>query len=103
VIGAPGPFSGGKTTLLAVAAARMAEQYWCSEHEQAGGDPSGYERGQRREDRTRLLWSAASRIDRNLFSMPNRSEFWAALSTRETPKDYDRRPPERPQRRNRVR
>jgi hypothetical protein len=90
VIGVLGPFSGGKTTVLTTAAIRMAELY----ANQGANKLSifvGYEDGAERMNA--LFWSAAARIDRNLFTSAGES-FWERLSTRESLKDYDRNLPE---------
>lgn len=90
VIGVLGPYSGGKTTVLAAAAVRIAELY----ANQGSNKLSvfiGYEDGAERMNA--LLWSAAARINRNLFTSAGTS-FWEQLSTRETLKDYDRHLPE---------
>lgn len=90
IIGVLGPYSGGKTTVLTTAAVRMAELY----ANQASNKLSvfvGYEDGAERMNA--LFWSAAARINRNLFTSAG-AAFWEQLSTRETLKDYDRQLPE---------
>jgi hypothetical protein len=90
IIGVLGPYSGGKTTVLTTAAVRMAELY----ANQSSNKLSvfvGYEDGAERMNA--LFWSAAARINRNLFTSAG-AAFWEQLSTRETLKDYDRQLPE---------
>jgi replicative DNA helicase len=90
VMGVLGPYSGGKTTVLTTAVVRLAELY----ANQGSNKLSvfvGYEDGSERMNA--MLWSAAARIDRNLFSSAG-ANFWAELSTRESLKDYDRNLPE---------
>lgn len=90
IIGVLGPYSGGKTTVLTTAAVRVAELY----ANQASNKLSvfvGYEDGAERMNA--LFWSAAARINRNLFTSAG-AAFWEQLSTRETLKDYDRQLPE---------
>jgi hypothetical protein len=90
VIGVLGPYSGGKTTLLTTAAIRTAELY----ANQGSNKLSvfiGYEDGAERMNP--LFWSAATRIDRNLFINAGEA-FWAQLSDRNNLKDYDRELPE---------
>lgn len=97
VIGVIGPYTGGKTTVLTVAAVRMAELY-ASRGENKLSVFVGYEDGADRM--TSLIWSAASRVERNAFiSSGNLADvasetFWATLSTRDSLKDYDRSLPE---------
>ena len=88
IIGVLGPYGGGKTTLLAVTAVRMAQQY-------AANSPNklsvfiGYEDPAEKMNPT--FWSAASQIDRSLFAEGR--DFWNELSTAENLKDYDRELP----------
>jgi hypothetical protein len=88
IIGVLGPYGGGKTTLLAVTAVRMAQQY-------AALSPNklsvfiGYEDPAEKMNPT--FWSAAAQIDRSLFATGR--DFWAELSTAENLKDYDRELP----------
>lgn len=90
VIGVLGPYSGGKTTVLTTAAIRMAELY-ANQGQNKLSVFVGYEDGAERMNA--LFWSAAARIDRNLFTAAGTS-FWEQLSTRESLKDYDRNLPE---------
>ena len=90
VVGVLGAYGAGKTTVLTTAAVRMAELY----HSQGLNKLSvfiGYEDGAERMNP--LLWSAAARIERNLFTSAG-ADFWTALSTRNNLKDYDRQLPE---------
>jgi len=88
IIGVLGPYGGGKTTLLAVTAVRMAQQF-------AANSPNklsvfiGYEDPAEKMNPT--FWSAAAQIDRSLFAVGR--DFWAELSTAENLKDYDRELP----------
>jgi len=88
VIGLLGPTGGGKSTLMAVAAVRMAQNF--------------YNRGENKlsvficyedpdEKTAHLFYSAAAHIDRELFNNP---EFWSLFSNRENPKPYDAQLPE---------
>lgn len=90
VMGVLGPYSGGKTTVLTTAVVRMAELY-ANQGTNKLSVFIGYEDGSERMNA--LLWSAAARIDRNLFSTAG-TGFWDSLSTRESLKDYDRNLPE---------
>jgi hypothetical protein len=90
VIGVLGPYTGGKTTLLSLAACRMAELY-ANQGANKLAVFIGYEDGAQRMNS--LFWSAATRIDRNLFVNAGES-FWTQLSDRNNLKDYDRRLPE---------
>ena len=94
MIGVLGPFSGGKTTLLACAAVRLAEQFSLFQPNKLSVF-IGYEDGAAKMNH--MFWSAAAHVDRNLFSTVTKlatDEFWAQFSTRETLKDYDRTLPE---------
>ena len=88
IIGVLGPYGGGKTTLLAVTAVRMAQQY-------AANSPNklsvfiGYEDPAEKMNPT--FWSAAAQIDRSLFATGR--DFWNELSTADNLKDYDRELP----------
>ncbi len=90
VIGVLGPYSGGKTTILTTAAVRMAELYANSGQNKLSVF-IGYEDGAERMNP--LFWSAATRIDRNLF-LSSGNQFWEQLSSRSNLKDYDRELPE---------
>ena len=90
VIGVLGPYSGGKTTLLTTAAVRMAELY-ANQGQNKLSVFVGYEDGAERMNP--LFWSAATRIDRNLF-INSGENFWTELSDRNNLKDYDRELPE---------
>lgn len=88
IIGVLGPYGGGKTTILAVTAVRMAQQF-------AANSPNklsvfiGYEDPAEKMNPT--FWSAAAQIDRSLFA--NGRDFWNELSTADNLKDYDRELP----------
>lgn len=90
VIGVLGPYAGGKTTILATMAVRMAELY-ANLGENKLAVFVGYEDGAERMGP--LFWSAAARIDRNLFTSAG-ERFWTELSDRNQLKDYDRNLPE---------
>lgn len=90
VIGVLGPYAGGKTTILSTFAVRMAELY-ANLGENKLSVFVGYEDGSERMNQ--LFWSAAARIDRNLFVSAG-ERFWTELSDRNQLKDYDRNLPE---------
>lgn len=92
IIGVLGPLSGGKTTALAVAAVRMAEQFYIN-NENKLSVFIGYEDGGKKMQH--MFWSAASATNRNMYVAG--TQFWEQFSTRDTLKDYDR---ELPQNRN---
>jgi len=89
VIGVLGPYSGGKTTLMATAAVRMAQNY-AARGENKLAIFIGYEDGSSKM--SHMFWSAGAHIDRNMFSQGK--DFWQNFSTRDNPKDYDRKLPE---------
>lgn len=90
VIGVLGPYAGGKTTILATMAVRIAEMY-ANLGENKLSVFVGYEDGAERMGP--LFWSAAARIDRNLFVSAG-DRFWTEFSDRNQLKDYDRNLPE---------
>ena len=88
VIGLLGPTGGGKSTMMAVAAVRMAQNF--------------YHRGENKlsvficyedpdEKTAYMFFSAAAHIDRELFNNP---DFWTQFSSRENLKPYDYQLPE---------
>lgn len=89
VVGCLGPFSGGKTTMLAVAAVRMAQNYHIRGQKKLAVFV-GYEDGGAKMNH--IFWSAAAHIDRKLFDTGD--NFWELMSTSGAPKDYDRHLPE---------
>jgi hypothetical protein len=89
LIGVLGPYSGGKTTALSVAAVRMAQQFYIN-NENKLSVFIGYEDGGAKMKH--MFWSAASHVNRNMFVAG--SQFWEQFSTRDTLKDYDRELPE---------
>jgi hypothetical protein len=89
IIGILGPFSGGKTTLMATAAVRMAQNY-AAQGENKLSIFIGYEDGSSKMNH--MFWSAAAHVDRNLFSQGK--DFWLKFSNRDNPKDYDKKLPE---------
>lgn len=89
IIGVLGPFGGGKTTILAVTAVRMAQQYYTTDPDKLSVF-IGYEDPARKMNPT--FWSAAGQIDRSLFACGD-VEFWSQLSSAENLKDYDRELP----------
>lgn len=88
IIGLLGPYSGGKTTLMATAAVQMAQNF-ASRGERKLSVYVCYEDGS--DKMNPLFWSAASHVAREAFKKPN---FWDEFSTRDSLKDYDRRLPE---------
>jgi hypothetical protein len=90
VIGVLAPYGGGKTTLLATIAVRLAELYYTRDMNKLSVFV-GYEDGAERMNP--LFWSAATRIARDLF-INSGSTFWGQFSDRSNLKDYDRRLPE---------
>lgn len=89
LIGCLGPFSGGKTTMLAIAAVRMAQNYYIRGQRKLAVF-IGYEDGAAKMNH--LFWSAAAHIERKLFDAGK--NFWELMSTSGAPKDYDRHLPE---------
>lgn len=89
IIGVLGPYSGGKTTVLSVAAVRMAQQFYIN-NENKLSVFIGYEDGGAKMKH--MFWSAASHVNRNMFVAGG--QFWEQFSTRDTLKDYDRELPE---------
>lgn len=89
IIGVLGPFGGGKTTILAVTAVRMAQQYYATDPDKLSVF-IGYEDPASKMNPT--FWSAAAQIDRALFAngTSESREFWAQLSDVNSLKDYDR-------------
>lgn len=89
IIGCVGPYAGGKTTMMATAAVRTAQNYFAREQPKLsvficyedGGDKMNH-----------LFWSAAAHIDRRLFE--EGADFWKSFSTSGALKDYDRKLPE---------
>lgn len=90
VIGVLAPYGGGKTTLLATIAVRLAELYYTRNMNKLSVFV-GYEDGAERMNP--LFWSAATRIARELFISSGQA-FWSQLSDRNNLKDYDRQLPE---------
>jgi len=90
IIGILGPFSGGKTTIMASAATRMAQQF----HARQSGQLSVYICYEDGKDKmSHLFWSAAAQIDRRMFTH-SQAQFWPQFSTAENLKAYDRELPE---------
>lgn len=90
VIGVLGPFSGGKSTLLSVAAVRIAQHYYCTGENKLSVF-IGYEDGGVKWNH--IFWSAAARIERKLFT-DHGADIWSHFSTRDSLKEYDRELPE---------
>lgn len=91
MLGLIGPYGGGKTTMLSSLAVRLAQRY------AATGSPRlsvyiCYEDGAAKMNH--MFWSAAAHIERRLFDAQDQDTFWANFSTRDNPKEYDRRLPE---------
>lgn len=90
IIGVLAPFGGGKSTLLSVAAVRIAQHYYCNGENKLSVF-IGYEDGGSKWNH--MFWSAAARIERKLFT-DHGADIWAHFSTRDRLKDYDRLLPE---------
>jgi hypothetical protein len=90
VIGVLGPYGGGKSTLLTVAAVRIAHHFALNGENKLSVF-IGYEDGGAKWNH--MFWSAAARIERKVFTDYG-TDIWAQFSTRETLKDYDRLLPE---------
>lgn len=88
IIGLLGPYSGGKTTLMATAAVRMAQNFH-SKGEQKLSVYVCYEDGA--DKMNPLFWSAGAHIARKQFQKGN---FWEDFSDREHLKAYDYQLPE---------
>lgn len=89
IIGVLGPYQGGKSTLLATAMIRLAQQYYIH-NENKLAVFIGYEDGA--EKFNHMFWSAAAHIDRRLFvDDPN---FWENMSTSANLKPYEMNLPE---------
>jgi hypothetical protein len=89
IVGVLGPFSGGKTTLLATTAVRMAQNF-ASRGEKKLSIYICYEDGAAKMNH--LFWSAAAQIERKLFD--GNAKFWDDFSDKDNLKEYDRRLPE---------
>lgn len=89
VIGVLGPYGGGKSTIMSVAAVRIAQHFYLNGENKLSVFV-GYEDGG--EKWNHMFWSAAARIERALFTRG--AEFWAGFSDRANPKEYDRELPE---------
>lgn len=83
IIGVLGPYSGGKTTLMATAAVRMAQNFHCRGEKRVSVYVC-YEDGA--EKMNHLFWSAAAHIARDQFTA---GDFWKDFSTRDKLKPYD--------------
>jgi hypothetical protein len=91
LVGCLAPFGGGKTTMLVSAAVRIAENYHLTEQNKIAVY-IGFEDA---ADKTMALcWSAASHIDRELFSQRETANFWDLFSTSTNLKDYELKLPE---------
>jgi hypothetical protein len=92
IIGVLGPFGGGKTTMLVCATTRLAEQFYLR-GENKLAVYVGFEDGN--EKMNYLFWSAAARIDRNLFlTLSKADDLWSSFSTSSSLKPYDKMLPE---------
>lgn len=89
IIGVLAPFSGGKTTLLATTAVRMAQNF-AARGENKLAVHICYEDGA--DKMSHLFWSAAAQVERKLFE--NSKRFWDDFSDKDHLKDYDRHLPE---------
>jgi energy-coupling factor transporter ATP-binding protein EcfA2 len=90
VIGVLGPYGGGKSTLLTVAAVRLAHHFAINGENKLSVF-IGYEDGGAKWNH--MFWSAAARIQRKMFT-DHGTDIWSHFSTRESLKDYDRLLPE---------
>jgi hypothetical protein len=91
LIGCLAPFGGGKTTMLISAAVRLAELYHLTEQNKLAVY-IGFEDA---SNKTKpLCWSAASHIERKLFSQRESANFWDLFSTSTNLKDYELKLPE---------
>jgi hypothetical protein len=91
LIGCLAPFGGGKTTMLISAAVRLAELYQLTDQNKLAVY-IGFEDA---ADKTMpLCWSAASHIERKLFSQRETDKFWELFSTSASLKDYELKLPE---------
>jgi energy-coupling factor transporter ATP-binding protein EcfA2 len=91
MLGLIGPYSGGKTTMLSSLAVRLAQRYAATNSRRLSVYIC-YEDGAAKMNH--MFWSAAAHIDRRLFAVESEQAFWEGFSTRENPKEYDRRLPE---------
>lgn len=90
VIGILGPYGGGKSTLMSVAAVRLA-QHFAVNGENKLSVFVGYEDGCSKW--SHIFWSAAARIERKLFT-EHAADIWSHFSDRNNLKDYDKLLPE---------
>lgn len=88
IIGVLGPYSGGKTTLMATAAVRMAQNFHCRGEKKLSVYVC-YEDGA--DKMNHLFWSAGAHIAREQFTV---GDFWTDFSTRDKLKPYDYQLPE---------
>jgi hypothetical protein len=91
LIGCLAPFGGGKTTMLISAAVRLAENYHLTEQNKIAVY-IGFEDAANKT--MPLCWSAASHIERKLFSQRETANFWDLFSTSANLKDYELKLPE---------
>jgi hypothetical protein len=86
LLGVLAPFGGGKTTMLISATVRIAENYHLTNQNKLSVF-IGFEDG---ADKTKhLCWSAATHIERKLFSFDETSKFWEHFSTSANLKPYE--------------
>lgn len=91
MIGLLAPQGGGKTTLLSITVARMAELYF-NQNINKLAVFIGYEMPA--IEAKKLLYSAAARIARSAFVNVDSASFWQNLSDQNSLKDYERQLPE---------
>lgn len=90
VIGVLGPYGGGKSTLLTVAAVRIAHHFALNGENKLSVFV-GYEDGGAKWNH--MFWSAAARVERKVFTDYG-ADIWNHFSTRENLKPYDSLLPE---------
>lgn len=91
LLGVLAPFGGGKTTMLISATVRIAENYHLTGQNKMAVF-IGFEDG---ADKTKhLCWSAATHIERRLFSFDETAKFWEHFSTSANLKPYELELPE---------
>jgi hypothetical protein len=91
LLGIMAPFGGGKTTMLISACVRIAENYHLNNQNKLAVF-IGFEDG---ADKTKhLCWSAATHIERRVFTLHETEKFWTQFSTSANLKPYELALPE---------
>lgn len=86
LLGLMAPFGGGKTTMLISACVRIAENYHLNNQNKLSVF-IGFEDG---ADKTKhLCWSAATHIERRVFTLHDTDKFWTQFSTAANLKQYE--------------